>query len=71
MKLIMILQLVIAVGLINVWLLDLIKLLNIEEEMQNMEGVYSIWPVWLMYLVGTMKIAIAIMLIIIFGWRNF
>ena len=65
----MILQLVIAVGLINVWLLRFNKATEYRGgNAKNMEEEFIAYglPVWLMYLVGTMKIAIAIMLIISF-----
>ena len=68
MTLIMILQLIIAIGLINVWLLRFNKVQNTEVEMQNMKEEFVAYglPIWLMYFVGAMKVAIAIMLIISF-----
>ena len=69
MKLIMILQLLIAIGLINVWLFRFNKATayrggnakNMKEEFIE----YGL-PVWLMYLVGIAKVAIAGMLIFSF-----
>lgn len=63
----LILQLIISVGLINVWLFRFNKLTeyrggganNMKEEFQA----YGL-PIWLMYVVGFLKIAIAIMLIV-------
>ena len=49
--------------------LDLIKQQNTEVEMQkNMKEEFAAYglPIWLMYLVGAMKVAIALMLIISF-----
>lgn len=63
----LILQLIISVGLINVWLFRFNKVTeyrggganNMKEEFQA----YGL-PIWLMYVVGFLKIAIAIMLIV-------
>ena len=69
MTLIMILQLVIAIGLINVWLLRFNKATDYRGgDAKNMKEEFIAYglPVWLMYLVGAMKIAIAIMLVISF-----
>ena len=62
----LILQLIISVGLINVWLFRFNKVTeyrggganNMKEEFQTMD--FN----WLMYVVGFLKIAIAIMLIV-------
>ena len=67
MTLIMILQLVIAIGLINVWLLRFNKATEYRGgDAKNMKEEFIAYglPVWLMYLVGAMKIAIAIMLVL-------
>lgn len=67
MTLIMILQLVIAIGLINVWLLRFNKATDYRGgDAKNMKEEFIAYglPVWLMYLVGAMKIAIAIMLVL-------
>ena len=69
MTLIMILQLIIAIGLINVWLFRFNKATeyrggnakNMKEEFVE----YGL-PVWLMYFVGAMKVSIALMLVISF-----
>ncbi len=69
MTLIMILQLVIAIGLINVWLLRFNKATEYRGgDAKNMKEEFIAYglPVWLMYLVGAMKIAIAIMLVLSF-----
>ena len=63
----LILQLIISVGLINVWLFRFNKVTeyrggganNMKEEFQA----YGL-PIWLMYVVGFLKIPIAIMLIV-------
>ena len=63
----LILQLIISVALINVWLFRFNKVTeyrggganNMKEEFQA----YGL-PIWLMYVVGFLKIAIAIMLIV-------
>ena len=67
MTLIMILQLVIAIGLINVWLFRFNKASEYRGgDAKNMKDEYIAYglPIWLMYFVGAMKVAIAIMLII-------
>ena len=69
MTLIMILQLVIAIGLINVWLFRFNKATEYRGgDAKNMKQEFAAYglPVWLMYFVGAMKVAIAIMLIISF-----
>ncbi len=69
MTLVMILQLVIAVGLINVWLFRFNKATDYRGgDAKNMKEEFIAYglPVWLMYLVGAMKIAIAIMLVLSF-----
>ena len=69
MTLIMILQLVIAIGLKNVWLLRFNKATEYRGgDAKNMKEEFIAYglPVWLMYLVGAMKIAIAIMLVLSF-----
>ena len=69
MTLVMILQLVIAIGLINVWLLRFNKATDYRGgDAKNMKEEFIAYglPVWLMYLVGAMKIAIAIMLVLSF-----
>ena len=69
MTLIMILQLAIAIGLINVWLFRVNKATEYRGgDAQNMKEEFVAYglPVWLMYFVGTMKVAIAIMLIVSF-----
>tara|TARA_B100000886_G_scaffold303003_1_gene233362 strand:- start:388 stop:744 length:357 start_codon:yes stop_codon:yes gene_type:complete len=65
----MVLQLIIAVGLINVWLLRFKKATDYRGgDATNMKEEFIAYglPVWLMYFVGAMKISIAIMLIISF-----
>ena len=67
MELILILQLIISIGLINVWFFRFNKATeyrggnakNMREEFQA----YGL-PVWSMYLVGAAKVFIAVMLII-------
>ena len=69
MTLIMILQLVIAIGLINVWLLRFNKATEYRGgDAKNMKEEFIAYglPIWLMYLVGAMKIAIAFMLVLSF-----
>ena len=69
MTLIMILQLVIAIGLINVWLLRFNKATEYRGgDAKNMKEEFIAYglPIWLMYFVGAMKIAIAVMLVISF-----
>ena len=69
MTLIMVLQLIIAVGLINVWLFRFKKATDYRGgHATNMKEEFIAYglPVWLMYFVGAMKISIAIMLIISF-----
>ncbi len=69
MTLIMILQLVIAIGLINVWFFRFNKATDYRGgDAKNMKEEFIAYglPVWLMYLVGAMKIAIAIMLVLSF-----
>ena len=65
----MALQLIIAIGLINVWLLRFNKATEYRGgNAKNMKEEFAAYglPIWLMYLVGAMKVAIAIMLIISF-----
>ncbi len=67
MNFIMILQLIIAIGLINVWAFRYNKATEYRgANATNMKEEFAAYglPVWLMYLVGTMKIAIALMLIV-------
>ena len=69
MTLIMILQLAIAIGLINVWLFRFNKATEYRGgNAKNMKEEFAAYglPIWLMYLVGAMKVAIALMLIISF-----
>ena len=67
MKFIMILQLIISIGLINVWLLRFNKATEYRGgNAKNMNEEFMAYglPEWSMYLVGFLKVAIAIMLII-------
>ena len=67
MKFIMILQLIISIGLINVWLLRFNKDTEYRGgNAKNMNEEFMAYglPEWSMYLVGFLKVAIAIMLII-------
>ena len=69
MTLIMILQLIIAIGLINVWLFRFNKATQFRGGgAKNMKEEFMAYglPIWLMYFVGAMKVAIAFMLIISF-----
>ena len=69
MTLIMILQLIIAIGLINVWLFRFNKATEYrggDAKTMKEEFIAYGLPVWLMYFVGAMKISIALMLIISF-----
>ena len=69
MTLIMILQLIIAIGLINVWLFRFNKATQFRGGgAKNMKEEFMAYglPLWLMYFVGAMKVAIAFMLIISF-----
>ena len=69
MTLIMILQLVIAIGLINVWLFRFNKVTEYRGgDAKNMEEEFAAYglPIWLMYFVGATKVAIAVMLIVSF-----
>ena len=69
MTLIMILQLIIAIGLINVWLFRFNKATQFRGGgAKNMKEEFMAYglPLWLMYFVGAMKVAIAVMLIIAF-----
>ena len=69
MTLIMVLQLIIAIGLINVWLFRFNKATEYRGgEATNMKEEFMAYglPVWLMYFVGAMKVSIALMLIISF-----
>ena len=67
MTLLMILQLIISIGLINVWLLRFNKATEYRggnAKNMNEEFIAYGLPEWSMYLVGFLKVAIAIMLII-------
>ena len=63
----MILQLIISIGLINVWFFRFNKATDYRggnaKNMQEEFLAYGL-PIWSMYLVGTLKVAIAVMLII-------
>ena len=64
---IMILQLIISIGLINVWLLRFNKATEYRggnAKNMNEEFIAYGLPEWSMYLVGFLKVAIAIMLIV-------
>ncbi len=64
---IMILQLIISIGLINVWLIRFNKATNYRGgDAKNMKEEFLAYglPIWSMYLIGFLKISIAIMLII-------
>ena len=67
MELIMILQLIISIGLINVWFFRVNKATDYRggnaKNMQEEFLAYGL-PIWSMYLVGTLKVAIAVMLIV-------
>ena len=63
------LQLLIAIGLINVWLFRFNKATDYRGgNATNMKEEFIAYglPVWLMYFVGTLKVLIALMLIIRF-----
>ena len=65
----MVLQLLIAIGLINVWLFRFNKATDYRGgNATNMKEEFIAYglPVWLMYFVGTLKVSIALMLIISF-----
>ena len=67
MELIMILQLVISIGLINVWFFRFNKATKFRGgNAKNMKEEFLAYglPIWSMYLVGGLKVAIAVMLII-------
>ena len=67
MKFIVILQLIISIGLINVWLLRFNKATEYRGgNAKNMNEEFMAYglPEWSMYLVGFLKVAIAIMLIV-------
>ena len=67
MKFIMILQLIISIGLINVWLLRFNKTTEYRGgNAKNMNEEFMAYglPEWSIYLVGFLKVAIAIMLIV-------
>ena len=69
MTLIMILQLIIAIVLINVWLFRFNKATKYRgANAKNMEEEFAAYglPIWLMYVVGASKVSIALMLIISF-----
>ena len=64
-----ILQLIIAIGLINVWLFRFNKATKYRgANAKNMEEEFAAYglPIWLMYVVGASKVSIALMLIISF-----
>ena len=66
---VMVLQLIIAIGLINVWLFRFNKATEYRGgDATNMKEEFIAYglPVWLMYFVGAMKVSIALMLIISF-----
>ena len=65
----MVLQLIISIGLINVWLFRFNKATEYRGlDATNMKEEFMAYglPVWLMYFVGAMKVSIALMLIISF-----
>ena len=65
----MVLQLIIAIGLINVWLFRFNKSTEYRGgDATNMKEEFIAYglPVWLMYFVGAMKVCIALMLVISF-----
>ena len=67
MEFVVILQLIISIGLINVWLLRFNKATEYRggnAKNMNEEFIAYGLPEWSMYLVGFLKVAIAIMLII-------
>ncbi len=73
MTLIMILQLIIAIGLINVWLFRFNKTTDYRGgNAKNMKEEFVAYglPVWLMYFVGVMKVSIALMLVISFWFEQ-
>ncbi len=73
MTLIMILQLIIAIGLINVWLFRFNKATDYRGgNAKNMKEEFVAYglPVWLMYFVGVMKVSIALMLVISFWFEQ-
>ncbi len=64
--LLMVLQLTIAFGLLNVWLVRFNKKTKYRgANAQNMKEEFTAYglPVWFMYLVGTLKIVVAISLV--------
>ena len=63
----MILQLIISIGLINVWFFRFNKVTDYRgANAQNMKEEFKAYglPIWSMYLVGATKVLIAIMLIV-------
>ena len=63
----MILQLIISIGLINVWFFRFNKATDYRGgNAKNMKEEFLAYglPIWSMYLVGALKVAIAVMLII-------
>ncbi len=69
LTMIMILQLIIAIGLINVWIFRFNRSTEYRgRDAKNMKEEFIAYglPVWLMYLVGTAKVTIAAMLILSF-----
>ena len=73
MTLIMILQLIIAIGLINVWLFRFNKATEYRGgNAKNMKEEFVAYglPEWLMYFVGAMKVSIALMLVVSFWFEQ-
>ncbi len=67
MELILILQLIISIGLINVWVFRFIKATEYRGgDAKNMREEFQAYglPAWAMYLVGGAKVFIAVMLIV-------
>lgn len=67
MELILVLQLIISIGLINVWFFRFNKATDYRGgNAKNMKQEFEAYglPAWLMYLVGSAKVFIAVMLIV-------
>ena len=67
MELILVLQLIISIGLINVWFFRFNKATDYRGgNAKNMKQEFEAYglPAWLMYLVGFAKVFIAVMLIV-------
>ena len=67
MELILVLQLIISIGLINVWFFRFNKATEYRGgDAKNMREEFQAYglPSWLMYLVGAAKVIIAVMLIV-------